>query len=255
MKQDSQKPRYSTLHYGVREQLELNWAEYVLLDLVYHLSAKFGYCNMGRGILAANLGVTRMGLHKMISRLIERELLVASLNGLTCGTAFIDIAYLEKDVNKVYKRPSARKQSLQVERKLSLPSVNKVAPASTEFTNNRGDNNNINTLELQSIGKPIAAEPPTVHGKPDINQLFDYWTTKIGYPISSQLKANRYAASNLIKKHGTANVLKLIDGVAQAQADEYAPRIANFSQLQSKLDQLILWGRQQNKQSKEVFRI
>ena len=78
---------------------------------------------------------------------------------------------------------------------------------------------------------------------PDINELFEYWSDKLGYTIEGNIKRNRIACSNLIRKHGIEDVKKLIDGVELAQLDKYAPRISNFVQLQSKQTDLIVWGK------------
>lgn len=83
--------------------------------------------------------------------------------------------------------------------------------------------------------------------KPEINELFEYWLNKTGLSITSRIKQNRYAASNLLKKYGQLKLHQLIDGVAKAQDDQYAPRIADFTQLQNKTNELILWGRQKIK--------
>lgn len=92
----------------------------------------------------------------------------------------------------------------------------------------------------------------TSYGKPEINEMFDYWKQSTGIEISSQTQANRRACNNLLKKHGKENLMRLIQGVAVAQGDQYAPRIANFVQLQSKVDDLILWGKKNNKVGKVV---
>jgi DNA-binding MarR family transcriptional regulator len=92
------------------------------------------------------------------------------------------------------------------------------------------------------------------YGKPEINELFEYWQQRTGIPISSQIQANRNACNNLIKKHTQDGVRKLIDGVAQSQGDQFAPRIADFVQLQAKLSQLLLWGKQ-NITSRKVVKI
>lgn len=81
--------------------------------------------------------------------------------------------------------------------------------------------------------------------KPEINELFVYWQDKTGLAIQSQVKANRYACNNLLKRYSPEQVRQLIDGVAKAQADKYAPRIADFRDLQSKLNQLLTWGKSQ----------
>jgi len=78
---------------------------------------------------------------------------------------------------------------------------------------------------------------------PVINDLFDYWSTKNGYQITSKVQANRNACSNLYKKYGADKLMQLIDGVSLAQQDKYAPRISDFIELQAKLNQLISWGK------------
>ena len=78
---------------------------------------------------------------------------------------------------------------------------------------------------------------------PDINELFAYWHEIIGYEITSRKQANRNACKNLIARHTVDGVKRLTEGVRQAQGDKYAPRIADFCDLQSKLNQLIVWGK------------
>lgn len=87
----------------------------------------------------------------------------------------------------------------------------------------------------------------TYYGKPEINEMFEYWQTTTGLAITAKVQANRRACSNLINKHGVEKVQQLINGVAAAQADQYAPRISDFTQLQLKLNELLVWGKQRNK--------
>lgn len=82
------------------------------------------------------------------------------------------------------------------------------------------------------------------YGKSELNNLFAYWHQQVGYPITNRLQANRFACSNLVKKHGIEAVQRFIDGVAIAHGDSYAPRIADFCGLQYKLHELIAWGKQ-----------
>ena len=84
-------------------------------------------------------------------------------------------------------------------------------------------------------------------GKPEINEMFDFWEQHVGYPITSKLKPNRNACNNLIKKHKVEGVQRLILGVVQAHDDRYAPRISDFVDLQSKLNQLMVWGKGKSK--------
>lgn len=76
----------------------------------------------------------------------------------------------------------------------------------------------------------------------EINDMFAHWELTIGYKIEGRQKQNRYACSNLLKKHGREGVIKLINGVREAKQDQFAPRISDFSQLQSKYNDLISWG-------------
>lgn len=88
-----------------------------------------------------------------------------------------------------------------------------------------------------------ALDRTRVYGNPEINELFTLWESIVGYKIHSRIQANRNAASNLYKKFGRDGVEKLLRGVKRAQAEQYAPNIANFEELQQKLDKLTVWGR------------
>lgn len=91
-----------------------------------------------------------------------------------------------------------------------------------------------------------------VFGDAKINDMFTYWKETTGYEIQSRQQANRRAAYNLLRKHGEDGVKRLIRGVALAQQDKYAPRIANFEQLQSKQDDLLVWGKQISKRTEII---
>lgn len=103
-------------------------------------------------------------------------------------------------------------------------------------TNNTSNNNTSNTL---SKDKGLTPE----YGSKEINDVFNYWATATGYPITSNIKANRYACSNLLRKHKPEELERIINGVALAQQDKYAPRIADFRQLQAKWNEFIVWGK------------
>lgn len=108
--QDRERPIIASLNYDVRKKLKISWAEYVLLDMVYHLSAKHGYCYKSISAIATDIGITFTGIKKMITRLVARELLIDLPEGLKCGAAYIDIAYLQKDEKKpAFEQSSERK--------------------------------------------------------------------------------------------------------------------------------------------------
>ena len=89
----------------------------------------------------------------------------------------------------------------------------------------------------------VLAKP---YGKPEINDLFNYWESQTGYKIQSRVTANRRACNNLLKKHGLDVTKGLINGAALSQADKYAPTISDFCSLQQKTNDLIVWGKKKS---------
>lgn len=81
------------------------------------------------------------------------------------------------------------------------------------------------------------------YGNKEINNLFNKWNEATGYAITSRIKANKMACWNLYLKHGQDGLQKLLNGVAMAHQDRYAPRISDFVDLQAKLNKLLLWGK------------
>ena len=107
------------------------------------------------------------------------------------------------------------------------------------------------TSKTNSITNVIG-ETPKTYGNTEVNEMFDYWHKVLGYAIQSKRQANRNACSNLIKKHGISGVKELINGLSLAQNERFAPHIADFCSLQSKMNELILWGKK-NTQKVTVY--
>lgn len=100
-------------------------------------------------------------------------------------------------------------------------------------------------LDKMDTNVSIGEVSPETYGKPEINHLFETWESLTGLPITSNQTKNRYACNNLIVKYGVDGVEKLIRVVERAQTDKYAPRVADFCDLQAKLNQLLLWAKNQ----------
>lgn len=81
------------------------------------------------------------------------------------------------------------------------------------------------------------------YGNAELNELFQYWQSTTGLAITARMVYNRRAASSLLKKYGAERLRRLIDGVATAQGEQFAPQISSFEELQSKLDKLLVWGK------------
>lgn len=101
----------------------------------------------------------------------------------------------------------------------------------------------------------LLADRPPDKRKPEINSMFECWRLNVGYDIEAKVQANRRACSNLLKKHGETKLTQLINGVALAHSDQYAPRISDFCDLQSKQNQLIAWGNSRKNTAGKVAKI
>lgn len=106
-----------------------------------------------------------------------------------------------------------------------------------------------NTTNVVLVDKPPQKNVKQPSKK--INEMFEFWEATIGQKINSNIKSNRFAVSNLLKKFGEEKLQQLIVGVAKAQLDQYAPRISDFRSLQSKVDDLITWGKRINATKQE----
>lgn len=121
------------------------------------------------------------------------------------------------------------------------------SPVNNRATTGQQQGNTL-TISREVENKEILSKDNMVtYGNPEINEMFTYWQETTGLPITAKQQANRRACNNLLKKHGLDNLKRLVDGVAQSQNDQYAPRIADFAQLQSKTNELLVWGKKLTK--------
>jgi hypothetical protein len=154
--QEAQRPLFATLQYKVRQQLDISWAEYVLLDMVYHLAAKSGSCYKSGYSIAADMGITYNGVKRMRRRLLARELLVVTASGLQCGQAYLDIVNSEQSalVNKVHGEQSSlihREHSEQ-----SSQIVHKVHKS--EQSSDKNNNREVQKNNIKAEADPLAVE-------------------------------------------------------------------------------------------------
>ena len=102
--------------------------------------------------------------------------------------------------------------------------------------------NNSNKLLLDSH---LVEKSKKTYGNKDINELFDYWQSRVGIAPSSN-KVNRNACSTLIRQRGVDGAKKVVDAVHKAltSQDKYAPRVSSFTDLfgaYGKLPKLDAW--------------
>ena len=107
--------------------------------------------------------------------------------------------------------------------------------------------NILSTKELNTKNKTttkvVEAEPPKSYGNEDINYLFDSWEQACGFPITSKVKANRFACNRLIRSKGKDVIIQVLPIVAESHSDQFAPSIVNFMDLEQKWNNLGIWYR------------
>jgi hypothetical protein len=128
MKEQTGRPRYATLLYDVRQKLNVNWAEYVYLDMVHKLSYH-GWCFKSLESCAVDLGMTKRGVSKMKERLIGRGLLKRNIKGHLKVTEL----YTGVAVNSVHQAPHMAVNSVPK----SVNSVPQIGELSSTKNNNR----------------------------------------------------------------------------------------------------------------------
>ena len=156
---------YTNIQHNLRRDLDISCLEYVLVDMIYHLSTKpdsavIGWCYKSKEQLALEIGITKQGLLKMIDRLILCGLLVKNAETRYLKTT-------EKYFGKLF---TDGKQSLPQESKQSLPkAVNKVDPII--ITNKNTINNTYSIKPEEKIkgfnlaGQEREQNPITPHEK------------------------------------------------------------------------------------------
>ncbi len=149
-----------------------------------------------------------------------------------------ELGFIEKDFQYVDGRQTTNKYKVFIlargdDKKDTGGATEKTLGGATETAHRTQPISN-STHITQVISKDITAEPE--FGNTEVNEIMSYWQEICGYPIAG--KKNRYAAKNILAKHGRDNAYKLIRMVADAQTDKYAPTIGDLADLQQKLPQL-----------------
>lgn len=104
--------------------------------------------------------------------------------------------------------------------------------------------NRVKTEQVKTDNTLAKAKAPK--RREDIDRMFAYWAQSTGIRVQSRLQANRFACANLLKRYSEEELRRLVDGVAAAQQDRFAPRIPDFSALQANLGDLLTWGKQRS---------
>ena len=189
--------------------------------LIYAEISCFEICTMTNNTLADRAGCSEDTASRSVGRLKEK--------------GYIKIIGFNGRVRKM--------QSLHI-----VPPQNADAASAKTLKlppQSKAQDNTIENKENTGIAKAIG-ETPEKFGNEKINNMFDYWQETVGYKIDGRRQANRNACKNLLAKYKEPGLKQLVDAVAISQSDKYAPRVSDFSTLQSKINEFIAWGRRKS---------
>lgn len=91
------------------------------------------------------------------------------------------------------------------------------------------------------------------YGKPDINQLFEFWQDAMGYPITVKKNDNRRFAAILLKRESLERIQEYIMLAWAARTDRYAPQVSSLIDLYYKWDRLTEWAMRKRTKNNEVI--
>lgn len=230
---------YGILPSEVRYDMDLLPNAKLLFVEVTALCRAHGYCWATNAYFAEMFKTTERTIKRWVKLLCDKGY---------CSTVVKTFRYNDGTVKKVRYICLSEKSAEE------LKSMSQEDIWSTHhgdiWRQNHGDtdvpynkNNNELNKSLMDTNVSIGEVSPETYGKAEINQLFETWEHTTGLPITSNRTKNRYACNNLIGKYGVDGVEKLIRVVEKAQTDRYAPRVADFCDLQAKLNQLLVWAK------------
>lgn len=217
------------LRYGVAEAILLNKLRY----LQQFTSREDGYCWRTKEELERELGLSPKVQDRAVRHLVD-------LGVLSCKTTYI------RDTTNRCKHYYINPESAFSESDQRAFSIE---------SDQRAFSNNKEIILSNIVDTKVSTGENAEFGNLDINEMFDFWKKTFGVPLTSKQRLNRYACSNLLKKHGRDDLQKLILLANKARSDRYAPTIANFIDLQAKTDSLVAWAHKKVASSKNEKRM
>lgn len=174
-------PRYATLLYDVRKKLDISFTEYILLDMIYHLSFRTGYCYKSPLRMGEDLGITKRGINKMMIRLIGKGL----LERLTDCTVRVTEVYLDTQIggNKVLTKPVEKwEQSSHGGNK--VPGSGNKVPVQQGLRTTKNYSKEAQEESIKNIENELAAKERKAHkprpnaGTKSLTEMYDDYKKK-----------------------------------------------------------------------------
>lgn len=92
-------------------------------------------------------------------------------------------------------------------------------------------------------------EPTKKATTKELDGMFSYWQSEVGYEITSKYKTNREYAGKLLHEYTKEEIALMIKAAGLASEDRYAPGVSDFIDLYRKWDKLKLWGKKKGMRS------
>lgn len=186
---------------------KLTPSERIVFGIIHRYSGyALGECRLKPTKIAEKAGVSRSTVYNVVKRLRKLEMIEVVRHEKSSGASFTAFRVIK---DRLDDQPQQTAEEIE-------------------------------TRELENLDQ--GKQDESHYGSEAVNDLFDFWLQTMGDPITSRLKANRRAAWNLARKHSKETLEQTIKLSRVAFFNDYAPRIADFVDLQSKWDQLRLWA-------------
>lgn len=174
-------PRYATLLYDVRKRLDISFTEYILLDMIYHLSFRTGYCYKSPLRMGEDLGIAKRSVNRLILSLVKKGL----LERLTDCTVRVTEVYLDTQVGgtKSPTKPVEKWDKMSQGGTKSPGSGTKVvsqqALRTTKNYNKEAQEKSIKNIENELATKERKARKPRPNaGTKSLTEMYDDYKKK-----------------------------------------------------------------------------
>lgn len=191
---------------------KLTPSERIIFGIIHRFSGySLGECRLKPTRIAEIAGVSRSTFYNVIARLKELGMIEAVQHTKFTGAKFTAFRVVKDRLDDTPRKSAEEVETQEL--------------ANLERRNNEGGD------ETSKFGDSV------------VNELFDFWLKTMGDDeLTTRVKANRRAAWNLAQKHSKEDLKQMIQLARLAFYNDYAPQISDFVDLQSKWQQLKLWG-------------
>lgn len=234
--------KYTTVQHDVRLKFNLTMNDYAVIDCIYHLQLKKGWCNCSKEYLSKWLGISSRSIFVIIKKLEERKLLKRNKQLLkTTKKWYAEFSDYEKIAQPDYEESSHQ-------------TMKKVHSDYEESSHNNKTYIKKDIKEELDSNLIVQAPEKKEYGNEDLNLIMQK-AEKLSFAIQGTKTYNRRMAWNLYKKFGLEKTIKSIEYAAAIRGQPYAPIINDFGQLYKKIGDLICFYEKEDKTKLKFIKI